>query len=132
MEPSKHKIVRVIGVYDADGTIIGELTYFWQKTFRGRHCTLCDITHGAIKMRSEWNLAVAELGLEFELLHRDEATHRHTSVQGYQPPCVLAQDESGEIFLLLTSEDLGLCDKSPTALMTVIRSKITAKTLSAE
>jgi len=132
VEPSKHKIVRVIGVYDADGTIIGELTYFWQKTFRGRHCTLCDITHGAIKMRSEWNLAVTELGLEFELLHRDEATHRHTSVQGYQPPCVLAQDESGEIFLLLTSEDLGLCDKSPAALMTVIRSKITEKTLSAE
>ncbi|MBJ7509416.1 MAG: hypothetical protein JHD37_09280 [Ilumatobacteraceae bacterium] len=132
MEPSKHKIVRVIGVYDADGTIIGELTYFWQKTFRGRHCTLCDITHGAIKMRSEWNLAVAELGLEFELLHRDEATHRHTSVQGYQPPCVLAQDESGEIFLLLNSEDLGLCDKSPAALMTVIRSKIDEKTLLAD
>ena len=132
MTSSKHKIVRVIGIYDADGTIIGELTYFWQKTFRGRHCTLCDITHGAIKMRSEWNLAVAELGFEFELLHRDEATLRHTSVQGYQTPCVLAQGESGEIFLLLNSEDLGLCDKSPAALMKVIRSKIPEKTLSAE
>lgn len=119
--------MRVIGIYNAGGTIVGELTYFWQKIFRGRHCTLCDITHGAIKMRSEWNLAVAELGLEFELLHRDEATRHHTSVQGYQLPCVLAEDESGEIFLLLTSEDLGLCDKSPAALMTVIRSKINEK-----
>ena len=124
--------MRVIGIYDADGTIVGELTYFWQKTFRGRHCTLCDITHGAIKMRSEWNLAVAELGLKFELLHRDETTHHNTSVQGYQLPCVLAENESGEIFLLLTSEDLGLCDKSPAALMTVIRSKIDEKTLLAD
>ncbi len=124
--------MRVIGIYDADGTIVGELTYFWQKTFRGRHCTLCDITHGAITMRSEWNLAVAELGLEFELLHRDEATHRHRSAHGYQPPCVLAEDESGEIFLLLNSEDLVLCDKSPAALMTVIRSKIGGKTLPTE
>ena len=124
--------MRVIGIYDADGTIVGELTYFWQKTFRGRHCTLCDITHGAIKMRSEWNLAVAELGLEFELLHRDETTQRHTSVQGYQTPCVLAEDESGEIFLLLNSDELELCDKSPATLITVIRSKITEKTLSAE
>jgi hypothetical protein len=124
VEPSKHKIVRVIGIYDADGTIIGELTYFWQKTFHGRHCTLCDITHGAIKMRSDWNLAVAELGLEFELLHRDEATRRHMSTQGYQPPCVLAQDESGQFFLLLNSDELELCEKSPSALMTVIRSKI--------
>ena len=38
-------INKVIGIYHADGGIIGELKYFTGKLFGGSKCSLCDITH---------------------------------------------------------------------------------------
>jgi hypothetical protein len=40
------RVVRLVGVYDADGTPRGEIAY-WVGARLGRtHCALCDITHG--------------------------------------------------------------------------------------
>ena len=51
-------ITKLIGIYDADGGIFGEIKYFAGKIFANQHCSLCDITHG--KSKNEW--AKCEIG----------------------------------------------------------------------
>ena len=36
----------VVGIYNADGTIGGELSYALAKLARRGSCELCDVTHG--------------------------------------------------------------------------------------
>src|SRR6478735_10675397 len=67
-----NRIVRLIGVYDADGTVRGELAY-WVGARLGRaHCALCDITHGLIRERADWKACRASLPVPFDTFHRDD------------------------------------------------------------
>jgi hypothetical protein len=43
----------LVGVYDADGTALGELSYFLRASVGRAHCALCDVTHGRTPTRSE-------------------------------------------------------------------------------
>lgn len=38
-------VVEVVGVYDADHTLAGEVAYVVGKLLGRRHCALCDVTH---------------------------------------------------------------------------------------
>ena len=46
---TSQQIVRLIGVYDANGTLSGELAYWIGARLGRRHCSLCDITHGSVR-----------------------------------------------------------------------------------
>ena len=71
--------IEFIGVYDADSTIIGEISY-WVGARLGRtHCALCEITHGMFSVKREWKECSLELKSPFRTFHRNDA-----------PPDVLA------------------------------------------
>jgi hypothetical protein len=114
------RVVRLHGVYDASGTIIGEISYFLRRTFLNQHCSLCDITHSTFSRRSTWDSCVAELGFEFQLHHRNDAPASVASTSGYAPPCVICEYENGSHELLLNSHDLASCNNSPEELVKVI------------
>lgn len=59
-------------VYDADGTIRGEITYMVRKWLGLGKCDLCDVTHAGIRRRPAWVQAVSRLDVEVHALHRDE------------------------------------------------------------
>ncbi len=42
-------IDKLIGIYNANGSVVGEAQYFYGKSIGQAHCALCDITHGAFK-----------------------------------------------------------------------------------
>ena len=44
-------IDRLTFVYDADGTLVGELRYWFGTLFGASHCSLCDITHSRWRRR---------------------------------------------------------------------------------
>ena len=44
----------LIGVYNADGGIVGELTYVLGHLIGVRSCSLCDISHSPIKKKSSF------------------------------------------------------------------------------
>ena len=68
------KVVRqFVGVYDADGTVLGEIRYWVGARFGRSHCALCEITHGPFRERSEWHRFVETLTTEFVTFHRDDA-----------------------------------------------------------
>ena len=66
------RIVRLVGVYDADSTLRGELAYWVGARLGRRHCSLCDITHGSVRQRPEWKTCRAELPVPFDTFHRND------------------------------------------------------------
>ena len=70
-EPAATPTVRrLVGVYDADHTIRGELAYWIGARLGRAHCSLCDITHGLLRERSESRDSLAA-GLARRLVVRE-------------------------------------------------------------
>jgi hypothetical protein len=67
-------VVAVVGVYDADGGVVGELTYLVGHLLGRTECSLCDVTHDSLRRRPEWDAMVARLPVPVRLVHRNEAT----------------------------------------------------------
>jgi len=121
------KVVRLHGVYDASGTIVGEISYFLRRTFTNQHCSLCDITHSTFSRRPTWDSCVANLGIEFQLHHRNDVPATVAATPGYATPCVICEYEDGSLTLFINSNELDSCGNSPEQLMNLIFAKITDK-----
>jgi|SRR6478752_1245583 hypothetical protein len=67
-------VVEVVGVYDADGGVVGEVTYVVGHLLGRTSCSLCDLTHGSVRRRPEWDAMVARLPVPVRLVHRNEAS----------------------------------------------------------
>jgi hypothetical protein len=84
----------LIGVYNADGGLRGELAYIWGKARGTAHCALCDVTHSPVRRKREWDRFVDGLGVRFDLLHVNELPADVAGL-GLAPPYVLARTEVG-------------------------------------
>jgi hypothetical protein len=115
------RIERLVGVYDADGTLLGELAYVVGHLLGRRSCALCDITHGRVTRRPEFDEAAARLGVPFDLLHRDERSPAQAALTDGALPCVVAEGD-GEPLVLVDRAALAACGKDPAALVDAIRS----------
>lgn len=97
--------IEFIGVYDADATLLGEVSYWIGARFGRRHCSLCDLTHGTFRMKSEWKVCSRSFSTPFVTYHRNDAPDDVLSASRGSFPVVLARRASG-LHVLLGSEDL--------------------------
>jgi len=93
-----------IGVYDADGTIVGEVSYWIGARLGRTHCSLCDLTHGLFTVKRDWRECSIALGVPFTTWHRNDAPHDVLSAAAGAFPVVLARDETGLRVVLNASE----------------------------
>jgi hypothetical protein len=93
------------GVYHADGGIRGELAYVAGKLLGRAHCGLCDITHGPVRRKQQWDTFVAGLGVPFHLAHLNERDPSITEISEGATPCVIAHTDAG-LILVLDAHDL--------------------------
>lgn len=99
-------MVELVGVYDADGGLLGEAAYVLGRLRGTRHCALCDITHSAVRRRPAWDAMVARLPVPFTLLHLNELPEDVAArVREVGAPVVLART-AGDLQPLLTADDL--------------------------
>lgn len=105
-EPGWEQVERLVGVYDANGGIVGETAYVMGKVFGRAHCSLCDITHSPVRRKREWDVLVAGLGVEFDLVHLNERDPALRSFTETSAPCVVAVLRDGRMHLLLAGEQL--------------------------
>jgi len=63
---------RLTFIYDASGTLFGEIAYLYRSQVKGELCTLCDITHTWHGKRSEFTSYEARLRTPIEYLHRND------------------------------------------------------------
>lgn len=94
------RVSELIGVYDADGSVVGEIRYWIGARFGRSHCSLCDITHGTFRERSEWRAFRELLPVDFTTWHRDDAPADVIDACGANFPIVLARVDV-EIMVLL-------------------------------
>jgi hypothetical protein len=116
---------RLVGVYNADGSLRGELAYLFGRARGTAHCALCDITHGRLRRRSDFDEACAGLPLPLELRHRDEIDRPMVDVIDGRYPCVLVLDPDPE--LLLGPNDLDACGGAPDVLIARITAALAAR-----
>ena len=109
---TRPRIRRLVGVYNAEGTLRGELAY-WVGARLGRaHCALCDITHGSVRERSDWKACRAGLPVPFDTYHLNDQPDAIRAVLGDHAPAVVADTDQG-LVVLMGPGDLEQCDSSP-------------------
>ena len=118
-------VVRLVGVYDAEGTLRGELSY-WVGARLGRaHCSLCDITHGLLRERADWRDCKDAMAVPFVTYHRDDQPTAVRDAAEGVAPVVLAETAVGHV-VLLTREQLEQCGGSVAAFSAALDRALTA------
>jgi len=107
-------VVRFVGVYDADGTLTGELSYWIGARLGRAHCALCDITHGTFRERAQWRACRDELAVPFDTYHRDDQPEAVRAASEGVVPVVLAETAVGFV-VLLGPDELEACAGSVAA-----------------
>ncbi len=93
-------ITRLVGVYNADGGLMGELRYLVDHYLRGRSCSLCDVTHSPIRRKAAWDTQAAALGIPFELRHLNELDPPLADFVAGRAACIVAESGAGLTLLL--------------------------------
>jgi hypothetical protein len=107
--------MKFVGIYNADGTVLGEISSVAKKLAGRGSCALCDITHGWTGRKKSFDSACTSASIEIELLHRDEATPEQLAA-ATSLPAVIAQRENTWVKILGPS-DLEECQKDSEVLM---------------
>ena len=101
-------VTSLVGVYDADGTIIGEVSYWLGARIGRAHCSLCDVTHGMFTERASWREWRQSLKVPFELFHRDDMPADISAALTDLPAVVARTGDS--VVLVLDRQALETCD----------------------
>lgn len=113
---------KLVGIYNAKGSIVGELQYFFGTLTGQTQCALCDITHGVFKGKVAFSKAKQPLGIPFEILYLDELDLSLQLFKDYAP-CIVGRSDS-QYSLLITKAELELCDGDVSRLFTLIKAKV--------
>jgi hypothetical protein len=118
----------LIGVYKADGGIIGELSYFFGHLVGARSCSLCDISHSPIKKKSSFKALERELlsehGVAIKMLHMNERNQSERKASEGREPCMLLEYPDGSISMFLDAVDLKALSGNVGSLKKLILSRL--------
>ena len=118
----------LIGIYKADGGIVGELTYFFGHLIGVRSCSLCSISHSPVKKKSSFKALeqhlLAEHGIAVRMIHLNERNEREQKASEGREPCMLLEYPDQSISMFLDSTDLKALSGSVSSLKRLITSRL--------
>lgn len=118
-------ITRLIGVYNADGGIVGEARYVVGHLLGLTSCSLCDITHSPIRRKPEWDAMVALLPTPLTVLHKNELEPDLEAWLGDKTlPLVVGINDSGEFSVVLDPLALDSVEGSVAGFATLLASSL--------
>jgi hypothetical protein len=115
------RVTTLIGVYDAKGTVLGEISYVLRKIAGRGHCPLCDITHSWVGRRRSFDECAATLGTHIDLYHLDDQPEEVRALSAGRTPLIVAALEDGSLHELMSTSDLARCEGSPASLVEAIK-----------
>ncbi len=98
----------LVGVYQGNGSLIGELRFVLGKLRGTAHCALCDITHGVLWEKAAFKACKATLGVPFRAVHLDEREPALAAFTEGITPCVVGRTCTGW-HLLVGADELDWC-----------------------
>jgi hypothetical protein len=104
-----------VGIYNADGTLFGEISYVAKKLAGRGSCALCDITHGWTGRKKNFDTTCQAAEITWDLVHRDEATAEQLAAAGPLPAVI--RDNNNAWSLVLGPTDLDACNGKPEELV---------------
>jgi hypothetical protein len=107
-DPDGNQVRRFVGVYNANGSVGGELAYFIGARLGRTHCALCDITHGLVRERATWKEYRRRVPVPFDTYHRDDQPADVRAAHGDRVPVVLAATDDG-LVVLVDADELSAC-----------------------
>lgn len=120
----KRAITSLVGVYDADGGLVGEARYVIGHLLGRAECALCDVTHSPVRRKRSWDAMVARLGIPVDLVHRNEIPSDVAAcVDGAGLPCVVGRGAGG-VEVVLGRAELAALGGSVEAFETAMRERI--------
>lgn len=123
--PHANPVTEILGVYDADGGLRGEMAYAVGKVLRHSSCGLCDITHAGVRRKRSWDALVASLDIPVRLAHRNELTVAEAAATAGAPlPVVLGRGPDDRWRVLLAADRLAALDGSVDAFERALRSAL--------
>ena len=99
----------LVGIYNAEGSLAGEIRYLWSKLRGQGRCALCDITHRGVRQKPAFQACLEDIAIPFELLPLDELGAELTELTTGQVPCILAR-RGRTHSILLDASALTDCD----------------------
>ncbi len=122
------EIKTLIGVYKADGGLVGELSYFFGHLVGTKECSLCDITHSPFRKKREFKdlekRLNQEFGVNFRLVHMNERSDSELEASEGREPCVLLQHQDGSISMFLDFVELKAADGSVASFEKLVRNRL--------
>lgn len=97
--------VKIYCIYNAKGSVSGELAYLFKKYVLGFKCSMCEITHNLFTMKRDWENKVSLSNINLETVHLDERPKDLEEFSKSKVPCVVGEYQDG-YRLILTNEDL--------------------------
>ena len=119
-----NKSIELICVYDADGSLLGELNYLYKKTFRNFTCSMCDITHNFITTKKKWKIGVQNCKYDISTYHLDDQPTLIKETTLNNTPCVV-KVEDGLSSILISNDELETLDGSVDSFFSLIDKKMT-------
>lgn len=102
------RVTQLVGVYHANGGLLGELAYALGRLTGHGHCALCQLTHRGRRESPAWSAFRAGLAVPVCLVHLSERDAAVRAASDGRTPCVLAR-VSGKYLILLEPGDLEAC-----------------------
>lgn len=119
-----NKNIRLVGVYNANGGVQGELAYVFGKLRGTAHCALCDISQGNwVAPKQSWNAMLCKLHYPLEAVHLNEMDAQTALlVNKKNAPAIVYLDDSNNSnnHILLDAQTLETCKKDPQKLLAKI------------
>ena len=85
---------KIYCIYNAEGSIFGELKYLYKKYTKNIKCSMCDITHNIFSEKSEWKNKCIISPFKIECLHLDELPKNIKNLVTGNTPCVVTKKNS--------------------------------------
>jgi hypothetical protein len=118
-------LIEVIGVYNANSTILGEVSYWIGARFGVAHCSLCDITHGLFAERKDWKSCRDQSEFNFSTFHRNDQPEAVRAAANDVTPVVVAL-VNDKYQVLLGPQQIDACEGSPERLVAAITEALVA------
>ena len=101
---SKNKFLTIYCIYNANGSLTGEIAYLFKKYFYGLKCSMCEITHNTFTQKKDWGKKLSQAKFNLQTIHLNEQKNDLYKFTYGNTPCVVGETRNGYKFIFSNTD----------------------------